>query len=409
MTTIAEFPQKVQTLLTETANEMAKETGFIRRQRQLTGAGFVQGLVFGQIAHPQATRRQLHQKVLYTGDQISCQGLDQRFTAQAAAFLQAMLAAALRQEALSQPIVTGLLGRFNGVWIVDSTVSDQGYKILTWLNLSDGQIKLEIAPVTLHDNRVELTHTRLPAGSLKLGDLGFFDLDTLADYNAQKVFWISRYKASTKLFSAHTGAELDVPALFSHHQTLYLPVLVGVKKKLNAYLVIRRVCDETAHSRQHRRAYRAKRKQRSPSPKTLALAQWDVYLTNIPDFSVDEICALARARWQIERVFKLWKSFFGLELRQSADVIRQTCLFYAKLLALWLVHALMTLDAHVNRSWWQAAQTLRDHALSALYALISPDAWHEFLLRLKALLPLTSRLSKRKGHPLTHQLLASCS
>jgi hypothetical protein len=375
----------------------------------LTGAGFVQGLVLGQIAHPQATRHQLHQKVLYAGDQISCQGLDQRFTAEAAEFLKAMLAEALHQEAVRQPVVAGLLGRFNGVWIVDSTVSDQGYKILTWLNLSNGQINLEIVPPTVHDNRVELAHTRLPAGSLKLGDLGFFDLDTLADYKQQDVFWISRYKATTKLFSAQTGQELDIPALFSHQETLYLPVLVGAKKKLKAYLVIRRSSDETAHNRQQRRAYRAKRKQQVLSQKTLALAHWEVYLTNVPDFTIDEICALARARWQIELVFKLWKSFFGLELSQSADVIRQTCLFYAKLLALWLVHVLMTLDAHVNRSWWQAAQTLRDHAISALYALISPDAWYEFLLHLKVLLPLTSRLSKRKAHPLTHQLLVPTS
>jgi len=387
---------------------VGKKTGFIQRQRQLTGAGFVQGLVFGQVAHRQATRRQLHQKVIYAGDRLSCQGLDQRFTEKAEALMKAMLGEALRQEAVSQPEVEGLLGRFNGVWIVDGTISDQGYKILTWLNLSDGQIKMEIVPPTVHDNGVELAHMNLPGGALKLGDLGFFDLDRFAEYNQQGVFWISRYKASTKLFSAETGQEMDLTNLFTQHDRLYLPVLVGGKKKVKAFLVARPVSEATGHNRQQRRAYRAKRKQRIPAAKTLALAHWDIYLTNIPDFTVDEICALARARWQIEMVFKLWKSFFGLELHQSTDPIRQTCLFYAKLLALWLVHVLMTLDTSVNRSWWQAAQTLRDHAVSAVYALISPDAWHAFLLHLKDLLSLTSRLSKRKGHPLHHQLLASC-
>lgn len=362
--------------------------------------------MLGQLAHPQATRRQLHQKVIYAGDRLSCQGLDQRFTAEAEQFLQAMLGEALRQEAVSQQETESILDRFNGVWIVDGTVSDQGYKILTWLNLSTSQIRVELVSPTVHDNTVPLTHVELPSGSLRLGDLGFFDLDTFAGLNDQGVFWISRYKAGTKLFCAETGEALELPKLLLSHDTLYRPVLVGAKKKVKAFLVVRRVSHETAHNRQQRRAYRAQRKQQSLSPKTLALAQWDIYLTNIPDFTVDEICALARARWQIELVFKLWKSFFGLECTSSADPIRRTCLFYARLLALWLVHVLMSLDPHVNRSWWQAAQTLRDHATSALYALASSQTWLQFLRHLQSVLALTSRLSKRRHHPLNAQLLA---
>lgn len=366
----------------------------------------MQGLVFGQLAHAQATRRQLHQKVLYTGDRLSCQGLDQRFTVEAETFLKTMLAEALRQEVLNDQITESLLDRFNGVWIVDGTVSDQGCKLLTWLNLSTSQINLEQVAPHVHDKGVELAHLELPAGALKLGDLGFFDLDTFESYNAQGVFWISRYKASTKLFCAETGAEIQFEQIVMQKNTLYLPVLVGATKKLKAFLVVRRVSPEVAQNRQKRRAYRAQRKQQPLSAKTLALAQWDIYLTNIPDFTVDEICALARARWQIELVFKLWKSFFGLENIQSADPIRQACLFYAKLLALWLVHVLMSLDSHINRSWWHAAQTLRDHATPALYALASPQSWLQFLLQLQPVLLLSSRLSKRHAHPLNAQLLA---
>jgi hypothetical protein len=410
MTTITDFTQKVQRLLTQTADELGRKTGLIRRQRKLTAAAFVQGLVFGQLAHSKATRAQLHQKVVYAGSHLTCQGLDQRFTPQSEAFLQAMLAQALCQEALGEPMVESLLAHFNGVWLVDSTVSKQGYKIMTRLNLSQGNIQVEIVPPTVHDNRVALAHKPLPAGALRLADLGFFDLQAFAEDQARGVFWLSRFKSGTMLFSAETGKVLDLVTLAKQHQEGgYIPVLVGAKRKLPAFLVIRPVDDLTAANRSQRRAARAKRKQRVLSPKTLQLAQWDVYLTNIPNLNVDAICALARARWQIERVFKLWKSFFGLELVQSSDPVRQSCLFYAKLLALWLVHVLMTLDANANRSWWQAADTLRDHAVSLLYALADPDAWLRLLKQLHALLPLTSRLSKRKSHPLLHQLLTLCT
>ena len=49
----------MQIILTTVANTAARTTGFIRRQRQLTGAGFVQALVFGFLAKPTMSLDQL--------------------------------------------------------------------------------------------------------------------------------------------------------------------------------------------------------------------------------------------------------------------------------------------------------------------------------------------------------------
>jgi hypothetical protein len=98
-----------------------------------------------------------------------------------------------------------------------------------------------------------------------------------------------------------------------------------------------------------------------------------------------------------------------LEAATTQDPVRRTCLHSAKLLMLWVAHVLFTLDPELNRSWWQAGQTLRDHALTAVCALQSPLTWATFLQHLAFTLPLTSRLSSRASHPLTFQLLALSS
>lgn len=363
-------------------------------------------MIFGQLAHPHATRRQLHQKVLCLGEKISCQGFDKRFTPQAEAFLKALLAEVLCQQVSGGLDEGSMLTHFNGVYVVDSTTLANGLKLLTRLNLSNAQVTFEIANGHQHDNAIGLAQAPLPAGALRLGDLGFFDLDAFAAYEAAGLYWLSRYKARTRLFCPVTHRPLELKALLTRHQTLYFPVLVGVKQAVKAYLVARPVSPAQAQSRQQRRTDRAKRKHQPLASDTLALAAWDIFLTNIADGSVEAICALARARWQVEVVFKLWKSFWGLDHLQSQDKIRQSCLFYAKLLALWVAHRLFSLDPHANRSWWQAAQTVRDHALCALYALTSFQTWGDFLIRLAALLPLASRMSKRKAHPLTFQILS---
>lgn len=219
--------------------------------------------------HAQATRTQLHNTVTYAGDHLTVQGLDKRFTGPAEAFLKSMLAEALRLEALNHRSTEGLLAHFNGVFLVDGTVSDQGYKILTQLNLSTGHIQLEVVPPNQHDNAVDLAHQSLPAGSLRLADLGFFDLDAFAQYDADGVFWITRYKANTKLFDADTGQALDLTQDLPTDQAICRPVSIGVKKRLKAYLIARPTSPQTAQNRHQRRAQRAKRKHQPLSDQTL--------------------------------------------------------------------------------------------------------------------------------------------
>ena len=52
VSTIPQVATALQVVLTTVATTVAGSTGFIRRQRHLTGAGFVQAVVFGFLAHP---------------------------------------------------------------------------------------------------------------------------------------------------------------------------------------------------------------------------------------------------------------------------------------------------------------------------------------------------------------------
>jgi hypothetical protein len=78
-------------VLTSTANQVACETGFVQRASKLTEAHFAQALVLGWLNNPVATLRQLAQMAGTGGVAISSQGIDQRFSATAATFLQRLL------------------------------------------------------------------------------------------------------------------------------------------------------------------------------------------------------------------------------------------------------------------------------------------------------------------------------
>jgi hypothetical protein len=407
MITITDFPQQIQHLLTDRATYLGKKTNFIQRQRQLSAEGFLQGLVFAQLAHHQATRYHIHEFVTYAGDSLSRQAIDKRFTGRTVAFLEAVIGELLCLQVADIPCQEGLLNYFNGVYIVDGTRLTCGVKLLTRLNLQTGFVTFERAGVNVHDNGVKLAHQSLPTGALRLADLGFFDLDHFEQDNNDGIYWISRYKTGTYLLTPDTQQPIDLLSQLQQADRLYMPVLVGKDKQVHAYLVAQRVGDDIAQQRRDKHIHHSQRKQQAVSPACLALSEWTIYLTNIPDLDTGAIQALAQMRWQIENVFKLWKSEMGLDLTQSNDPIRQICLFLAKLIAIWVAHVLMSVAPQVNRSLKRALRVIRHHALHALRALVLLEDWIAFLDLLAGSLYQIIPMDKRKKRPLSFQMLLS--
>src|SRR5918997_4719330 len=113
MLSVARLSKALQPILTTVADRAAAETGFIRRVRQLTGGTFVQTLVFGWLGQPDASYSRLTQSGAACGLTISPQGLEQRFTAAAAACLHQVLATAMRQALAAAPTPIPVLRRVN--------------------------------------------------------------------------------------------------------------------------------------------------------------------------------------------------------------------------------------------------------------------------------------------------------
>jgi hypothetical protein len=105
------------------ADTLARETGFVQRQRKLTGSTFAQndGLRRRQQSLPHLHRLDARSNMRRHAPHA--QAIEQRFTPQAAHFLYALLQRfAERVITLCTPEVAPLLQRFAGVFIKDSTV-----------------------------------------------------------------------------------------------------------------------------------------------------------------------------------------------------------------------------------------------------------------------------------------------
>ena len=408
MTTIPDLSGILQDLFTTTANRLAKQHGFIQRQRKVTGAGFAQALVLGGVAQPDATRSQQQQAAVQAGMPLSVQGLEQRFTASAVRFLRALLAEGLTQMVGSEAACP-ILPVFNGVYLTDCTRLDWdagGVKLAVRWELQRGHLYAHLSDLHVHDNRTPVMMHALPSGALHLGDLGFFQLTRFAAWTQQGVYWLTRFKTGTTVTHAD-GQPVDLYALLSAtDHPVCLSVRVGQRERLPAYLVAAPVPETVLTQRLTRLQANARRKQQPVSAQQRAAAHWTIYLTNIPNLTFAQAHVLARTRWQIELLFKLWKSQGKVLTARTRDPLRQQCEGYAKLLGVLVAHWALLVSGwqpHTQRAL-DALRVARTHMPLLMRALRTPDLWTLWSDGLCHDLAQLARRSTRAKVPLTFQL-----
>jgi hypothetical protein len=184
--------------------------------------------------------------------------------------------------------------------------------------------------------------------------------------------------------------------------------LLGKKQRLPVRLLLERVPPEVAAQRRERVRQAAQDQGREPDAQTLWLCDWTMLVTNVPCrlLSFDEALVLIRLRWQIERLFRLWKQAGLIDEWNSKKPWRVLCEFYAKLAAMviqhWLIVAGTWLDPH--RSLVKAAQVVQREA-GSLMAAIRDQRLPVVIERTLECMQSGCRIQKRKEQPSTAQLL----
>jgi hypothetical protein len=129
---------------------------------------------------------------------------------------------------------------------------------------------------------------------------------------------------------------------------------------------------------------------RQPTAQALELAGWLMLLTNAPAQRLPLAAAayLYRVRWQVELIFKQWKSVLRLQVLPSTNENRVQCEVWARLLAavlgfVWHQHAGAACQILYQReiSFLKLAKQLQQHGQVLVRTLFSERAGWEPLLR----------------------------
>jgi hypothetical protein len=319
----------LQKLLTTDAEEAANESGFCRRRRKITGAGFVQSLVLGWMADPEADLDDLAAPL-----GVTVQSLQERFNDRAVDCLKRILRKATAVLFAARPETIPLLRRFTAVAVEDGTTcclpaslaaeypgcggSDPkagraGVKLMVRLEAITGAVRIGTpAPARDSDRTRHGDLPPLPRGSLRLADLGFFDLTRMARDTTEGICWISRVPARLKVRSGD-GPARNISDWLKDQKgdRIDAVVTLGTRDRLTCRLAAVRAPKEVAQLRLERLRKKLSKKGRKLSEAQRILCEWTVLITNLMDaerFTTEQLWVLYRVRWQVELLFNRWKS-----------------------------------------------------------------------------------------------------
>jgi len=184
-------------------------------------------------------------------------------------------------------------------------------------------------------------------GDLILRDMGFLVLDVLDQINAQGGFFISRKSYQIQVFDLKTHQEINLIETLRKKNFFDKEVLVGKTKKIKMRLVVIPVPPDQASSRR-RKAKKDRDKRTKHDQGYYELLGYNIFITNLAQthFLPEQIQEFYGLRWQIEIIFKTWKSCFSMEKLMPAKCInpyRIYCQIY-----LWLVFILLFQTAWYN-------------------------------------------------------------
>ncbi|MFL1664688.1 IS4 family transposase [Bacillus cereus] len=441
------FSEELYEYLTPSILEnLARKLGFVQRKRKFSGHDLATICVWisQRVASDSLVRlcSQLH---AVTGTLMSPEGLNKRFNKKAVFFLKHIFSALLKSKICETSVIpSASIAYFQRIRILDATIfqvpkhlasvypgsggcaQTAGIKIQLEYDLHSGQfLNVQIEPGKNNDKTfgTECLATLRP-GDLCIRDLGYYSLDDLDQMDQRGVYYISRLKLNNRVYIKN-----EFPEYFQNgtikKQSQYIKInlehimdtlkpgqsyeikeaYIGKDKKLFTRLIMYRLTEKQLRERMKKQVYTESKKGITYSKKSKRLAGMNLYVTNTPweIVPMEQTHDFYSLRWQIEIVFKTWKSLFQIHHWQNIKQERLECHVYGKLIAILLCSSIMfqmrrllLMKKKRELSEYKAIYMIKDYFL-LLFQTIQKNTQElsKVLLRLFNLLQQNGRKSHR--------------
>jgi len=158
----------------------------------------------------------------------------------------------------------------------------------------------------------------LRKGDLLIRDLGYFTIEAFKGVIEKKAWFLSRFRNGTLTFKPESEAIFDLVKELKNLDNSKIThfdcdLLLTQKHKMKARVVAKKL---SAKETKKRRSFVKKtRRRHKTSQNSWYLMSWSIYITNVPKeiWSLQKVYEAYSFRWEIEMMFKTWKSVFKVD------------------------------------------------------------------------------------------------
>jgi hypothetical protein len=381
---------------------LARQSGFVQRKSSLSGHSFLLLSMFDHHSHNRCSLNGLCTSLMDYGVAISKQSLHARFNDRSVTFLRLITSKLLTMRLA--PFSSSLKGLnfCKRILILDSTsfqlpdcysttykgwggdASEAGIKVHLCYNLKAmGELDFEIQSAATSDKQNAIMYNDIRPGDLRIEDLGYCRFDRLNHINSVGAFYLSRLAANTMIYikSGKEIKELDICTIIEKLKPGEIKeynVLVSRTHQLPSRLILEKLPAEIVNEKMRKFKERQAHRHRKIRQKSLLFKTVNAYVTNVPacELPKEKVRKIYALRWQIELIFKTWKSYYHIDKVKETKMQRFESYFYGKLILI-LLH--MKLYQVFKQWFWNKCNTELSE-IKALQALIASS------YKLKALL-----------------------
>ena len=361
-------------------DRLSKNSGFSKRKGKLSAKDFLAFNIFSSEDMCTKSLSTLSARLdAQFGILMSPQSLNERFNDNSVKFMQEIFRTMLtKQNKVLSTKLAVLPKVFNRILVTDSTIITLPREFYSEFRESGNEYLGAAAKIQLQYDLLTGTFTcceiqegitsdasytdtmsnYIAPTDLSLADLGYYKSDFLKEINGKEAFYISKIKNNTAIYIKNPNPEIykttgnikkstefikiDIYKYIEEleeYQTIELnDIFIGEKKELKPRLIITKLSKEHTKQRSNRHKESVNKHRGSLNPRSVSWNSLNAYITNVEDtiLKTKEIHLFYSLRWQVELMFKIWKSLFKINRVKKVKIQRFKCFLYGRLISLLL-------------------------------------------------------------------------
>lgn len=294
---------------------------------------------------------------------ISREALHKRFTLSSVKFMKRIARAVFKSKFNTSKLEIEIFKSFSSVLILDSSwwqlpkslaklfpgfggvSSKASVRLQLAIDYLRGTLKFfDITEGTKNDsNYAKTIISKIRKNTLVLADLGYYSAEFFQMLTKKSAYFVSKLQTNSGVYHPQTGKKIDLEKLLkkAKKDRLSFDVTVGRLRSVREVyrLVAIKVPKSVSEQRRRFKRARARCNKSQVKKSTLLWCDWTLLITNTKEeiLPAEKIHDVYRLRWQIELVFKQFKSVLAIDNVNTARKERLLCELYGKLILAFLV------------------------------------------------------------------------